>query len=192
MGKNLQNQPLVAQALKGKTVTAIIKKDIKPLPLLQVYAAVPLVGSKKGVLLAGVTIDDAFVDGVKSVTGLDATVFSGNIRTATTLTASDGKTRFVGTEESSDSIKQTVLKEGQSYLGTATILNRPFYAAYTPMRTYDRTITGMLFIGELQTVLIKTLQTAINFTFMISLILMALSVIPAYFLSKFIAKQIES
>jgi hypothetical protein len=50
----------------------------------------------------------------------------------------------------------------------------------------------MLFVGKPQTTLLETAQKSIQLTFLGSFILMALSLIPAYFLSRYMQKQIEA
>ena len=145
-----------------------------------------------GTVVTGFTVDSAFVDGVKTVTGLDAAVFGGNTRAATTFVAPDGKSRFVGTKEANEKVLSKVLEKGEIFIGPTQILNQPFYTAYSPLKTLEDEIIGMLFVGKLQTTLLETAQKSIELTFLGSVILMILSVPPTYFVSRYIQEHLEA
>ena len=77
-------------------------------------------------------------------------------------------------------------------MGSAQVLNQPYYTAYAPLKTYDKQTIGMLFVGQRQDTLIDTAKRSINLTFLGSIALMVISLIPAYFFSRFLAKQVEA
>ncbi len=190
VGDNISEDPIVKSALANLPTSTIIPSPGVTYPEVLIKAAVPIKGG--GALITGFIIDSAFVDGVKKITGLDIAVFADNTRAATTFVAPDGKSRFVGTSETNKKITDTVLGNGQIYIGTAQVLNQPYLTAYSPLKTFEDKTIGMLFVGKPQTTLLSTAQKSIDLTSLGSIILMILSIAPAYFLSKYIEEQIEA
>ena len=195
-GDNIAYDPVVKSALAGQQLATIISKEGITSSEVLIKAAIPIKKTKSssvaGVVSTGFVIDSAFVDGVKDITGLDAAVFGGNKRAATTFVAPDGKSRFVGTLETNKDILRKVLEKGEDYIGTSNVLNQPYYTAYAPLKTYGGKPIGMLFVGKPQITLYKTAQKSIELTFLGSVILMILSIIPAYFLSRYIVENLEA
>lgn len=193
---NVSSDPIVQAAITGKNVSAIAYSDSTVVPEISVDSAVPIVsgdtGEPIGTVTIGLSIDNAFVDGIKSVTGLDTSIFGGNVRSATTFVASDGKSRFTGTLEANTAVTDNVLKAGQNYLGTENIFNRPYYVVYSPLKTYDDKVVGMIFTGKPQDELTDTANKSIEYTFLGSSILMIVSIIPAYFVSRYMRRNMEA
>ncbi|MEN8252795.1 MAG: cache domain-containing protein [Patescibacteria group bacterium] len=192
IGGSLSDDRLVKKALANEAVADLITKEGVMAPELSVRASAPIYDGDKlvGALVIGTRIDNAFVDGLKSATGLDASVYADNIRSATTFIAPDGKSRWVGIKEVSPQIQKDVLKEGKLYSGAASILNVPYLAAYMPLKDINNNPLGMLFVGRTQ---ISTLQAAsklIEQTFIVTAILLTFSIVPAYFISRYIIDQI--
>lgn len=194
VGDTLIFDPTVASALRGQPLATAIVLQGAIAPRIQIKAAVPFYtgSSLQGVISSGFWIDSAFVDGVKAVTGLDVTVFGDNKRAATTFVAADGKTRLVGTLETNKDVLNQVLQKGQIYTGAENVLNQPYYSAYAPLKTLGNKPIGMLFVGEPQTSLFTTAQKSIDFTFLCSVILIVFSIIPAFFLARYIKENIEA
>lgn len=195
-GDTLSEDPLIKSAASGQPLSAVSLHQESINPSIRIEAAVPIKDSDKsqitGIVITGTEIDDAFVDGVKEVTGLDATVFAGNKRTATTFITPDGKSRFTGTEEINKTVLKTVLEEGKIYAGSTYVFNQPFYAAYSPLKSADNKVIGMLFVGKPQDSLKAVAEKSISLTFMGSGFLILLSVIPSYLFSRFLKKQMEA
>jgi len=199
IGDSLLEDPVVKSALEGNSLSTVVSKEGVIAPEIQVRAAVPIINREAtesaeiiGTVVTGFAVDSAFVDGVKTVTGLDAAVFGGNTRAATTFVAPDGKSRFVGTKETNEEVLSKVLEKGEIFIGPTQILNQPFYTAYSPLKTLEDEIIGMLFVGKLQITLLETAQKSIELTFLGSVILMILSVPPAYFVSRYIQEHLEA
>lgn len=196
VGDTLIFDPTIKSALEGQRLATVISQEGAIAPHIQIKASVPFYIYKnsktQGVISTGFWIDSAFVDGIKSVTGLDVTVFGGNKRAATTFVASDGKTRLIGSLETNPAILETVLEKGEIFVGAANILNKPYYTAYAPLITYPDKTIGMLFVGKLQTELFETAQKSIQLTFIGSIFLMTLSLIPAYYLSRYIEENLKA
>jgi methyl-accepting chemotaxis protein len=86
------------------------------------------------------------VDDVSAVTGAAATVFMGDTRVATNVTAPDGS-RGVGTKLAAGPVHDAVLRDGVTYQGRATVLGAPYLAVYEPIRDAGGTAIGILFVG---------------------------------------------
>lgn len=198
IGDNIRDDEVVKSALLGQKLSTAFALPGFLTPEIQIKAAVPIVRSASssselvGTVITGFIIDNNFVDGVKTLTGLDAAVFSGKVRSATTFLAPDGKSRLIGASETNKTILKRVLEEGHEFAGSTQVVNQPFYAAYAPLKAYNNKTIGMLFVGKLQQSLLATAQDSIRLTFLGSVILMILSLIPAYFISRFIQQQIEA
>lgn len=195
---NISSDPLIQSALEGKETAAISYKEGITVPEIAVMAAVPIKEGQRsrgkiiGVALTGFTVDSAFVDGVKAVTGLDTTIFGKDKRAATTFIAENGKSRFVGTLETNPNVLEKVLKNGKEYTGKGQVLNQPYYTAYSPLKSADDKIIGMLFIGKSQNTLTSAAKQSISLTFIGSVILLVLSLIPSYFFSRFLKDNLEA
>ncbi len=71
---------------------------------------------------------EQFVDEMKALFGCDVTVFQGRTRIATTIET--GGKRIIDTRLEHAEIERTVLGEGKSYTGQATILGSPYLVSY--------------------------------------------------------------
>ncbi|MCI9159142.1 MAG: HAMP domain-containing protein [Lawsonibacter sp.] len=87
---------------------------------------------------------DQMLDGLKSRMGCEFTIFQGDTRAYTTV-IQDGK-RVVGTKLSSD-LSKTILQQGQSFVGKATILGEDYLASYVPTRNAEGKVDGLIFAG---------------------------------------------
>lgn len=194
IGDNIGSDSIVKSALSGRKLSDIVTRPGVFLPTVEIKAAMPIViyNEVKGAVVTGFLVDDAFVDGVKRITGLDVTVFANRRRAATTFILPDGKSRAVGTIESNASVISKVLGKGEIFIGPSQVLNQSYYTAYAPLKAYGGKTIGMLFVGKQQTELIKAANRSIELTFLGSVLLMIASVIPAYYISKYINDQITA
>ena len=86
------------------------------------------------------------VDAVSQVTGAAATIFQGDTRIATNVKNQDGS-RGIGTKLAPGPAYDTVLRDGQTYRGSVTILGAPYLAIYEPIRDVNNQTVGILFAG---------------------------------------------
>lgn len=195
-GDNIELNPLVHGALSGQPLSTIETSAQVNNPALMIKSAVPIRDPSTdvviGTVVTGFLIDNAFVDGIKSVTGLEATVYAGNARAATTLVGPDGHSRYTGTLETDKRILDTTITKGKTYLGESNVFNEPFYTAYSPIKTYGGGVVGMLFIGSPQTDLYATAQKTIDNTFIGSVVLMLFAVFPVFGIARYIEENLEA
>jgi len=183
----LAANPVVAAALTGRQETNITTREWISAPQVLIEVGAPI--NNSGAVYTGYIIDNAFVDGVKLATGLDVTIFAGDVKSATTLTASDEVSRLVGVKEANEAIKNKVLGKGEFFLGLAKIFHREYLSAYGPLKDSSESIIGMLSVGYPSVLLFEAAQKSLNTTFLVTVILAVLSFIPAYFLAKFIEEH---
>jgi hypothetical protein len=193
VGHSLSDNPLIQRALLGESITGITVKEGVVAPIVNVEAAVPITeaGKTLGAIRISVGIDSAFVDGVKKATGLDASVYADNIRSATTFVTADGKSRWIGITEENKEVKDKVLTKGEVFAGSVNILNVPYFAAYSPLVDVNQNPIGMLFVGRPEVSLLQTASRSIELTFITTAILLVLSIGPAFLISKYIANQVR-
>jgi hypothetical protein len=186
--------PTVQSSLNGTPLSTVGKRSGSLFPEIIVTATNPVSSENEilGVVKAGYIIDSAFVDGIKEVTKLDASIYAGDTLVASTLTIKDGITRYVGIKETNKNIVQQVLSSGQEYIGKNTILNSSYYVTYEPIKSYNDEVIGMLSVIEPESVLSDNIKNALNNTFLVSVVLIAASILPTFFLAKYIERNVTA
>lgn len=89
--------------------------------------------------------NNTIIDEIGKFTGDTATIFQGKIRIATNVVDQNGK-RALGTEVS-QTIQDTVLKDGNLYLGQAQVVGQTNLAAYKPLRDASGKTIGIFYVG---------------------------------------------
>ena len=85
------------------------------------------------------------VDRIRDQTGTLATLFLGDTRVATNVTLENGA-RALGTKAAPE-VVETVLVNGENFIGEAEVVGRPFVTSYMPLRDSNGDIIGMWFVG---------------------------------------------
>lgn len=147
-GDSIAGQVNIQKALHGERSVgieegAVVKYSIR--------AGTPL-KDKDGRIIGAVSLGyvlskNEFVDKQKNIFNCDVTVFFGDTRIATTIKDDQGN-QFIGTKMENQDIIETVLNQGKTYYGEATINNVKYIAAYLPIIDVNGKSSGMLFIGE--------------------------------------------
>jgi methyl-accepting chemotaxis protein len=91
--------------------------------------------------------DTELVDRITALTEVGATMFSGDLRVASSAKTSDGR-RTIGSRLPSGPIADTVLNQGKPYRGESEIQGQPYLVAYDPIRGPDGTVIGALYVGS--------------------------------------------
>lgn len=129
--------------------------------------------------------DFSIVDNVKSVSGVDATIFYEDVRMLTSIYNSDG-TRAVGTNASPEVVK-AVLEEGNDYFSRhVNVDDTQYFGYYTPLRNADGRIVGMVFVGKTR----KMVMSAVRRTILLIFLSMAAVAAAAAFVSVIYARKI--
>lgn len=91
------------------------------------------------------SLNNDLVDHLSSLTGDTVTIFLGETRVATTIRGSNGE-RAIGTKVSAN-VAQTVLKDGQNYMGEANVVGEWYQSGYVPLRAENGNIIGIFYVG---------------------------------------------
>lgn len=103
---------------------------------------------KDGMLYKGenlISYQTELVDHLADLTSNTVTIFHIDTRVATTVRNNNGQ-RAIGTKVS-DTVAQTVLKNGQVYLGEANVVGHRYQTAYKPIRDINNEIIGIFYVG---------------------------------------------
>lgn len=84
------------------------------------------------------------LDGLKSRTGCEFTIFEGDTRAYSTMSL-NGE-RVVGTKLS-DELIEIVLRQGKNYMGEAEIMGESYLCSYVPVKGEDGQASGLIFAG---------------------------------------------
>lgn len=192
-GDSLSSDPLVSRALIGSEASGLIQRQgvLAPEVLVSSAAAVRAEGQIVGSVVVSLSADNAFVDGIKSSTGLDSAVYAGNVRSATTFAAADGTSRLIGVKETSSAVKSTVLDHGQVYEGVLSVGGHSFLAIYRPIKDINNDTLGMLFIGQPQALILQEAGRSIELTFLIAVGLLLISILPVFYISRYLSNQLK-
>lgn len=198
-GDSLSSDAYIQRSLLGEEISTVKVDEGLISPQMSVEALVPIYDSDDthsdrkiiGSVIVGQTINNTFLDGLKKSTGLDASIYGGNVLAASTFVSSDNTSRRLGVVEKSPKINQQVLEAGKTYVGSISLYNLPYYSAYLPLKDSDQITVGMLFVGQPQNIIYKTASLSIEFTFLIAAALILISVYPSYLITKYVVYQLK-
>jgi hypothetical protein len=194
IGDSLSADPLVRRALGGATVSTILTQDSVLAPIIWIKAAAPVMldGKVIGAVITGTVLDAAFVDGMRKTTGLDAVIYAGNKISASTIIDPESRSRLVGVTQENQELKETVLAKGQTFAGSVQFANRPHFGAFLPLLDIDKNAVGMLAVIRPEVSVIAAAAKSIELTFIVTVILLVVSVFPAYLVSRSLAGQMKT
>lgn len=193
-GDSVSSDTVVRRALIGEDSSSVSSQPGVLAPVIYIRSASPIRNAQQqivGAAVVSLVLDNAFVSGIKTATGLDSSIYAGNEVAATTFLAPDGLSRWVGVKETSSAVDNTVLKNAQTYKGSVSVLNRQFLGVFTPLKDVNNNIVGMLFIGQPSVDIIRAAGHSIELTFIVTAALMLLSIVPAFVVARYISGQLE-
>lgn len=192
-GESLSENKLIKRALLGEEISSSVLREKITYPEVIIETAIPIVSDDEiiGSILSGISIDTAFVDGIKKSTGLEASVYAGNSLSATTLVSPDSGNRLTGIKEEKADIMDKVIDKGENYSSSVSIANVSYIASYIPIKDSDQAVIGMLFVGRSELSVLEIASKSIKTTYMITVLLMIFGVIPSYYISKYLSSQIK-
>ncbi len=147
-GDNVLNQPNVERAIKGEATGGIESGTVVKLTFRAGYP-ITSEGKVVGVITLGLDTlsNHKFVDKVKSLTGLEYTIFDGDVRYSTTVTKSGLRT--VGTKMDNKAITNLVLERGENFFGNLSVLGNNYKTYYVPLKNSAGKICGMIVSARL-------------------------------------------
>ncbi len=125
------------------------------------------------------------LDGLKKRQGCEFTIFKGDMRAYSTVTK-NGE-RVVGTKLA-DNLVDTVLKQGQSYVGEADILGSTYLCSYVPTKAADGTVDGLIFAGISIAEAEQETARIINYVVAVSIVVIIVCII---FLTGYLKKRVS-
>ncbi len=146
-GDRLDNQPNVTTALAGTASVGIVEGNVIQ---YSIQAACPVREGNRviGAVIIGYDLSSpAFVESIKKNHGVEATVFHGDTRVATTLADKDGNS-LVGTKMDNQKVLSAVIDGGSDFVGRNVIRGEPFNTVYWPIAGESGKPSGMFFIGK--------------------------------------------
>lgn len=133
--------------------------------------------------------DFILVDRIRDVAEIDSvTIFFGDLRVATNVLNEDGS-RAVGTRVSQE-VYNTVLEQGESYVGRAYVVNAWYITRYEPLRDHREQVVGSLYVGARVSVFEDLLRSFNNRVGLIALISIFLAGVIAIPIARFITRPI--
>ena len=186
---NLSGEAVVREALNGNSGVAFGRGVAEG---FSVRAASPLVhqGKTVGVLMGGFQLDNAFVDSLKKLTGLDVSVFDGKTISATTILNPDRRSRSAGLVETNKEVLGTVLSDKKEITLSNNISSRPYLATYLPIVNNGEAV-GMLSVAKAQSEILGTITRTNRLTFVVSAIILMILSIPLYFVTRRLTGEIK-
>ncbi len=147
-GDSIAGQECVVKALAGQTCSTFEPGKVVKVAL-RAAAPVKKDGQVAGAVIVGMNVSDdhKFVDQVKKLVDMEATIFVGNLRESTTVPKADGS-RAVGTTIDNKAVLEKVLEKGGSHFLEITLFGRPYLSIYWPMTDSAGKPLGMLFLGK--------------------------------------------
>ncbi|MBQ3650639.1 MAG: cache domain-containing protein, partial [Treponema sp.] len=175
-GKTLSRLDCVKEALAGKSSFSV--EQIGNIEYA-IITADPLIlnGKAVGTAVSGFNLTTSrLVQLVHDSYDAECTIFRGDTRVATTLKEKDGKS-LVGTKLDNKKILDMVLA-GKPYKGQNIIHGQKYYTIYTPIKSANGKVTGMLFVAKsiesINAIRNKTLRIVVPSVIFLIIIVMVL------------------
>ena len=188
-GDDVNNQETVAAGRKGESVVGIVAGTVVPFTL---RAGAPLVHEGKVVGTVGIGISlasEAYVDRLKKETGLEATIFKGDIRAMTTLIR-DGK-RLIGTKLQNTAVSEAVLQRGETVSGELQLLGRPYSVVYWPILNMAGKPVGMWFTGQPLDTVVQARREALHNALLAALGITLVFALVAFVIGRMLASPVK-
>ena len=188
-GDDVNNQETVAAGRKGESVVGIVAGTVVPFTL---RAGAPLVHEGKVVGTVGIGISlasEAYVDRLKKETGLEATIFKGDIRAMTTLIR-DGK-RLIGTKLQNTAVSKAVLQRGETVSGELQLLGRPYSVVYWPILNMGGKPVGMWFTGQPLDTVVRARREALRNALLAALGITLVFALVAFVMGRMLASPVK-
>jgi methyl-accepting chemotaxis protein len=135
------------QLKRGVETAGFVPVGVDRLPLLAtapVYREGSLVGHV--CVVAEPAIDNTWVDAMKAMLGVEATLFSGVTRISSTIT--ENGRRVIGTTITDNAVQQQVLGDGKFVFRELSLFGEPYIAVYWPLDDGDGKPVGIGFVGK--------------------------------------------
>ncbi|MDR3354506.1 MAG: methyl-accepting chemotaxis protein, partial [Synergistaceae bacterium] len=153
-------------------------------------ASIKYNGETVGTIRTAISLEDTeVVDQMKTLFGVEATVFAGKTRINTTL--QENGQRMVGTD-APQAVIDRVLNGGVDYFGEIELLGSQYIGNYTPLEDpASGKIVGMLFTGKSLTGVSSAIRSSIAAVGVVALAVLIVAFAISYWLSRKISKPLR-
>ena len=186
-GDTLVGERTIEEAQQG---TSFVTIEESPVEKLSIRAGSPIVvaGKTIGIVIAGYPLDNAFVDNLKRITGLDMFVYEGGTSVAASAFATDGRTRLVGVSAPASALSGT-LQSGGTLTARGMFLGSPYLASYLPLINGDGKTIGMLSSAKSEQDILDIENATNRLTLITIVLIMLILALPLYLLTKRLTAQ---
>ena len=151
-GDDMTNQANVRNALQGQPSVGLETGTVVKLAFRAGFPVSVLSGGEKrlvGAVVVGVDLigNHEFVDKLKSVYDVEATLFLEDTRVSTTFKDDNGN-RAIGTKMTNQSVIDTVFRDEKPFEGRIKLFGKAYDVVYAPLKNTDGKTSGMLFLGK--------------------------------------------
>lgn len=181
---------IVAAAPEGLSIRGASTVLLNPPPIVGegfVRSLPPVPGSY--IVEVGFLLDPIFLDNFKKLTGLDATVFAGDLLHASTIVDIDGKTQPVGVRLTDPALRDVVFTKQKAFTGSATFLGKPHLASYLPLQNSLGTLVGIVAASRPEVEISKAAIATNRLTLFTTLLIVLALLLPAYFVVRSITEE---
>jgi hypothetical protein len=193
VGESISEDSLFKKALGGAEAVDLVEKNNLFVPVISLKAASLIKDNEEkiGVILVEENLDNAFIDGLKKSTGFEASIFSEEKLSSTTIRLSDDKNRAVGIVLNEKPIVKKVLTKKQAVVSTISFLNTSYLASFLPIINVEDQPIGILSVAQKETEVLRSAIFAIQKTFLSTVLLLFISVFPVYWIAKYLENQMS-
>lgn len=132
-----------------------------------------------------------YFDAFSEESGIDLTLFHGDVRRVTTLVDQGTGERMVGTQ-ASEEVKSLVLEQGTTLTRMDLQLNgEPYFCCYKPVENPDGSIAGMIFAGEPSSGIRKFIVREILKVILMALVIIVLGGVLIIFFARGLSRVIQ-
>ena len=136
-----------------------------------------------------ISADMTVFDNIKSISGIDTTVFFGDTRYATSV-VSDGK-RAVGTQASAEIVSKVMTANSPLTSDSANVNGVKYFAYYIPLtQPSDGSVCGMVFAGKSREAVQEEVMSVVWIVIAASVFICLLSAVLSFFLASSIVSAI--
>jgi len=182
-GDSVSSERVFEEALRNHSYVTIEDSSVEG---FSIRAGSPVLSKNKivGVVIAGFSLDNPFVDKLKRDTGLEIFVYKDATSIAGTAFAPDGVKRLVGIRLADSNISTQVLGEGQIVTSNVFMYDEPFQASYSPLSNEDGKVVGMLSVAKHQQDIINIANATNRLTLLTVILILFVLCLPIYILAK--------
>jgi hypothetical protein len=185
-GDSLFGERAFEEALRGN---AFVTVEESPVEKFSIRAGAPVVrdGQPIGAVIAGYPLDNAFVDSIKRIAGLEMFVYQGHTSVAGTALGNDGRTRITG-------VVIPVMDVASVFDGSPTTMRsqfqgRSFLASYLPLTNGDDKIVGMISAAKSEQDILDIENSTNRLTLITVMLIMLVLSAPMYMFTRRLAAE---